>query len=804
MFCLPAILPIALDQNNHIATLSDAAGDLKLRLNFGNGCVIDQLEVQGRQVLGEKEAAWTGIQVGGKWYTSAALTHPPTVSQSGNVLRVTGLEYEDIQENWTFSVKKDAIDWKIDRRYLSSQTLDATAMPLIAFKDMSTWTGAILGSGGVAWCKLLDSPNSTYGVQTASATFWNRDSDPILHVATKTSGFQAMRFTRDPSGRFAVASCSTKSKLVPKRQQTRFQRTQQDIWAPFPVKASETVSTTVEFKAASYQDVYGRGDFKGLDTRGITEMINTIGRIGVIDDGLVGTNGWYSGYICLHEPWQARIGTTIDDPNYTRSEAEFLDYAREHAVKPDGMVMSRWYYNGGDAQPGTFDEHTGFYEAQWGRLMDSQSSYVWNVSDQFDQTGDKAWVAKQKTSCEAALDYLLKRDTRGNGLVEMQNKLIREKRSSDWLDIVWASYENAFVNAQLYGALLHWASVEQVLGDAPRAKYYRDFAAKMKATFNKPIDQGGFWDPAKGWYVYWRDADGSIHGDNLTVEVNLTALADGIGDDPARRKSLLGEIEKRMNAESLMSWPACFESFAPGEGADDQFPTYENGDIFLSWAEYGVHAYAETDPEIAVKYVKRLVDQYNKDGLAFQRYLRSNGQGAGDDILAGNCNVITGLYREIYGIKPKYNRLYLEPHLTPELDGTEVKYNFRGTPLRVLLSVGDYAMQSGGRVVKSPVAFGVDFTPKQVTFFPGERENPGLTLGLPVTANASVSFGNWKDDKSFAITSEKEGTVSVTFPGGSPIRVVSGGKTVATVPGSGGSFKVNCQAGIPRQFQVIG
>jgi hypothetical protein len=67
-----------------------------------------------------------------------------------------------------------------------------------------------------------------------------------------------------------------------------------------------------------------------------------------------------------------------------------------------------------------------------------------------------------------------------------------------------------------------------------------------------------------------------------------------------------------------------------------------------------------------------------------------------------------------------------------------------------------------------------------------------------------VSFGNWKDDKSFAITSEKEGTVSVTFPGGSPIRVVSGGKTVATVPGSGGSFKVNCQAGIPRQFQVIG
>ena len=72
------------------------------------------------------------------------------------------------------------------------------------------------------------------------------------------------------------------------------------------------------------------------------------------------------------------------------------------------------------------------------------------------------------------------------------------------------------------------------------------------------------------------------------------------------------------------------------------FPAYENGDIFLSWGEVATCAYVQYDPSLAVRYVKNVLDQYEKDGLAFQRYLRKTQRGAGNDILSGNALPVVG------------------------------------------------------------------------------------------------------------------------------------------------------------------
>lgn len=97
------------------------------------------------------------------------------------------------------------------------------------------------------------------------------------------------------------------------------------------------------------------------------------------------------------------------------------------------------------------------------------------------------------------------------------------------------------------------------------------------------------------------------------------------------------------------------------------FPSYENGDPFLSWEGVGVEAYARHKPDIVMKYVRQVVGQYYKDGLAFQRYLRADQKAAGDDILSGDAMIFTGLYRAILGIQPRYNRLHLDPYITREL-----------------------------------------------------------------------------------------------------------------------------------------
>ncbi len=158
-------------------------------------------------------------------------------------------------------------------------------------------------------------------------------------------------------------------------------------------------------------------------------------------------------------------------------------------------------------------------------------------------------------------------------------------------------------------------------------------------------------------------------------------------------------MEQRMRREKLFHWPLCFLPYARDEGAAKSFPEYENGDIFLSWGEVGVRAYAGYDPAIAVAYVRRVLDRYQQDGLSFQRYLRRDQSGAGDDILAGNCMTIVGLYRDIYGIRPQWNRLCLDPHLTSELNGTKINYRLRNQPYELTLGTNQSAIAVDGFTV---------------------------------------------------------------------------------------------------------
>src|SRR5690606_16612583 len=131
----------------------------------------------------------------------------------------------------------------------------------------------------------------------------------------------------------------------------------------------------------------------------------------------------------------------------------------------------------------------------------------------FQQTGDLDWLRGHKVSVERALDWLIRRDSNGNGIFEMVNNNVAEGKASDWIDIVWAGFENAFVNAQMYESLRLWAECERILGDDGKAAHYFDIAERLKEAFNKDVDDGGFWSPDKKQYVYWRDQDGTVRGD---------------------------------------------------------------------------------------------------------------------------------------------------------------------------------------------------------------------------------------------------------------------------------------------------
>ncbi|HEY1791150.1 MAG TPA: hypothetical protein VGJ73_23580 [Verrucomicrobiae bacterium] len=741
---------IQIDGQQKLVTLADGRGDLVLRLNYDGRCILDQVNVRGRQVAADSGVC-TGIRQNGQWFTTREEA-TPVVSVRKNTLTVTGITFgppgNEIRETWQFTVEPDQILWRINRKYPSNILLEDEAFPEWDFGGLSTWTGGLLDDGGVVLDKYLETTNTTYGAHFGTVTFWNSQLGDCLRIipSLPEGQYGAGRFSHQINGALSFNYLVSDESVKPKHALARFLRNRQDLWAPFHVKRSD-VSVQMTLKTLDYASSYDRGRLPGLDGAKVGELLNTVARYGVIDQRLVGGNGWRSGYICLHEPFFAEMGLALDENDYITNFSQCLNYERVQAIGADGRVKSRWCYNAGDAMRGTYDASNGFYEAQWGYLLDSQPDYVMNLAEEFNLTADRKWLEGEKSACEKALDFLIRREVGDTGLVAMMNDSIKQRKSSDWIDVEWASYENAFVNAALYEALGLWAGDEDMLGDPSRAATYRDFAARLKTSFNRPIAEGGFWDPTNQWYIYWRDKDGSIHGNNLVPPVNFAAIAYGICDDASRRAAILNRMEHEMQKEGLFSWPLCFFPYQPDEGgAGHPFPSYENGDIFLSWNEIGVRAYAALDPVIALKYVKNTLARYNEDGLSYQRYLRRSQSGAGDDILAGNCMAIVGLYRDIYGIQPKPDRLYIDPHLPAELNGTEFRYQLRGSSYLVDLSSNDYSVTVNNCTVRDSNSFGINAGVHKVEFF--ARGNTIWDMAIsPVDGQMlSVQIDSWPDN----------------------------------------------------------
>ena len=738
-------------------TLTFGNAKLQLTLDYKAKANITSLTINGEKVIdGPEGGIYSQLKTKTATYSTLHCLATPLATRTGNTVTITNIIYGDnalkITETWHFIIGKDNIKFTIDRTLSKPVLIEQASLPVFTFKSINTWEGAYMGYGGLAWFYLFNQRSETYGVHTNTSKFWNSKTDNGLNVTVDAPGQEvAMTYSRTITDQLAYSISTAKNEMLPRfdsgTNRRRFLRDSTNAWAPYNATGKITQSITLSY--FDFNKTYGRGRLTGINGDQVSAVLNTIARIGVIDKQHFGGNSWHTPYgpICLHEQYIAQLGLAINDPDYLKGYRQCLDFYRDNAIKPDGRVWPRWAYTNEDAMPGAFTDK-GFYEAQWGYLLDANPDLVTNVAELYDQTGDLPWVKTHQASCEQALDWICKRDSNDNGLVEMMTDSHTQKRGSDWIDIIWASYENAFVNAKLYHALVLWAAIENRLNNSGKAAWYEHFAQKLKTSFNKPITDGGFWDEQNSCYVHWREKDGSIHGDNMVTPVNFMAIAYGICDDPLRRNAILDKIEAQMQKEKLFFWPLCLYSYQKGDGNDWQFPfpNYENGDIFLSWGALGVKAYADYKPEIALKYVKNVLAQYAKDGLAFQRYGRTKQDGLGDDILAGNSLSVIGLYQAIYGINPLHNRFYLNPHLTKDLAGTQVIYNFRGQKLTIDLSPNQYRVSNGRLSIASTNDFGFYAEQDTLLYFDHASDKPALRVETLPNGHLALEIKTWTPD----------------------------------------------------------
>lgn len=299
--------PIFYDRPGKTITITVPDKKLSLVIDCSSGYIISQLNINGRNVL-STSGIYTGIQTKKTDYRSNGHSVRIRVAKMANKITLTGLTYGDadnrIDETWEFSLAKGRVRWDIIRNYQQDTKLEDMAFPRYNFADLNTWKGGILDNGGMIWCKYLRQINDTYGVHTGGATFWNGRSGDGLRITARPDKemMVATKYSRSGKNEFTVTQLVTGEELGQRYNLSRFVGQKANVFAPFRVKKG-VVTLSVEMQYVDYFKTYSRGTLPGIDAVAVRELLNTTGRYGVVDNNIIGGNGWLTNWKCLHEPF---------------------------------------------------------------------------------------------------------------------------------------------------------------------------------------------------------------------------------------------------------------------------------------------------------------------------------------------------------------------------------------------------------------------------------------------------------------------------------------------------------------------
>lgn len=144
----------------------------------------------------------------------------------------------------------------------------------------------------------------------------------------------------------------------------------------------------------------------------------------------------------------------------------------------------------------------------------------------FEKTNSRGQTMEYRI--EKAMAYMLTVMKGTSGVLTItdpRNDATSNGVSSNYWDSIRAfGYQSAYENVLFYQALFAMADIETYRGNADKAGYYTDLAAKVKTEFNRI-----FWDASKGRYITSVDKNGKRIDLGITF-VNTMAVAAGLAD----------------------------------------------------------------------------------------------------------------------------------------------------------------------------------------------------------------------------------------------------------------------------------
>jgi hypothetical protein len=206
----------------------------------------------------------------------------------------------------------------------------------------------------------------------------------------------------------------------------------------------------------------------------------------------------------------------------------------------------------------------------------------------------RRWLARHESRISLALARVAKQDLDGDGLIESRHRTGRSGRNewgTNWFDLVSFGWKDAFVNANLYSALIALTGALARLGATERFVRTDEWVNRLRDAY-RPT----FFNPETGWLAGWRCMEDQLH-DYAFLPANGAAVTAGLLNHTEARmviECLWAELRARGFSDFRLGLPVNVWSIDDADVVHWQkglpLGSYENGGATHSQARHFVNA----------------------------------------------------------------------------------------------------------------------------------------------------------------------------------------------------------------------
>lgn len=210
----------------------------------------------------------------------------------------------------------------------------------------------------------------------------------------------------------------------------------------------------------------------------------------------------------------------LDDMSvFQNTLQKFLDRVDSQGVAPEYLLLDGRYGN----------------RQSW----DSMANVIQATYTYVAKTGDIEFYRRNQAAVRRAAAWIRALDLDDDGLPD------RDIFPYGYTDTVENSPLHTYAIAKFYAALQALADLEDAIGRDGQP--WRDYTERTRARFSQPLDAGGYWNPATGYPIAWKRANGDMVSEFETFGV-YEAIRVGLLRDPDQLASIAAWLSANHDA----------------------------------------------------------------------------------------------------------------------------------------------------------------------------------------------------------------------------------------------------------------